>query len=339
MSLVVGNTVEWGTPVLTMRAPDGTLFDVAPSPLPAPPPALELKQAPAVEVTPPAASTPLVRSGKFEPGPRADATPDRVAFDWVEIPAGPFLMGSDRQKDPNARDNELPQHTMTLPAYRISRVPVTVAQFAAFVQATGYVTSGEKAGWSYVWGGAQWERRQDASWRTPYGPGSDVNQKGQHPVTCVSWMDALAFCAWAGVQLPSEAEWEKAARGPDGRIYPWGNKAPDRTRCNFDADGGDTSALGIYPLGASPYGVLDMAGNVWEWTRSAWGQRWEAPDFTYPYDPHDGREDVSRTDLQRALRGGSWHNGAHHVRSALRYRGSAANRSGDVGFRVILPGL
>ena len=345
VSLVVGNTVEWGTPVLTMRAPDGTLFDVTPSPAP-PPPALGLQQAAAVEVAvlPSAAPTPVVRSDKVEPGPKADAAPRRVAFDWVEIPAGPFLMGSDRQKDPHARDNELPQHTVTLSAYRISRVPVTVAQFAAFVQATGYVTSGEKAGWSFVWSGARWERRQDASWRTPYGSGSDVNQKGQHPVTCVSWIDALAFCAWAGVQLPSEAEWEKAARGPstgsgNGRIYPWGNEAPDRTRCNFDADGGDTTALGIFPLGASPYGVLDMAGNVWEWTRSAWGQRWDAPDFAYPYDPRDGREDASRTDLQRALRGGSWHNGAHHVRSALRYRGSPDNRSGDVGFRVILPGL
>ena len=166
-----------------------------------------------------------------------------------------------------------------------------------------------------------------------------MRQKGQHPVTCVSWTDALAFCAWAGVQIPSEAEWEKAARGTDGRIYPWGNEAPDGTRCNFDVDGGDTTALGSYPLGASTYGVLDMAGNVWEWTRSAWGKHWDMPDFAYPYNARDGREDLSRTDLRRVLRGGSWHNGANHVRSALRYRGSPDNCSCDVGFRVAFSNL
>ena len=345
VSLVVGNTVEWGAPVLTMRAPEGTLFAVSAGPV-----AVEME----VEVTPPveaekrgSAEDVLPTLQAPRPGPiaahwlemvsprsHAAAAPARIAFDWVEIPAGPFWMGSDRQSEHNIPENETPMHSVTLGAYRISRAPVTVAQFAAFVQATGYVTTAEKQGWGFIWAQSKWKPARGASWRTPQGAGSHIEQKAQHPVTCVSWIDASAFCAWAGVQLPSEAEWEKAARGADGQIYPWGNEAPDLTRCNFDRNGGDTSLPGTFPLGASPYGVLDMAGNVWEWTRSAWGQRWEQPDFAYPYDPADGREDVSRIDLRRVLRGGSWHNGAHNIRAALRYRGNTDNRSADVGFRV-----
>ena len=339
VSLVVGNTVEWGTPVLTMRAPEGTLFAVNAGPVAVTPPVEAEKRGSAEDVLPALQAPrpgPIAAHWLEMVAPRSHtaAAPARIAFDWVEIPAGPFWMGSDKQKDAEASEYELPQHRVTLGAYRISRAPVTVAQFAVFVQATGYVTTAEKEGWSHVWTGSKWKQVKGASWRAPRMPGSDVEQKGQHPVTCVSWMDALAFCAWAGVQIPSEAEWEKAARGADGRIYPWGNEAPDGRRCNFGVDSGDTTAVGSYPMGASAYGVLDMAGNVWEWTRSAWGQQWEKPDFAYPYNARDGREELSRTDLRRVLRGGSWHNGSNNVRSALRYRGSPSSRSCDVGFRV-----
>ncbi|MCB0068322.1 MAG: SUMF1/EgtB/PvdO family nonheme iron enzyme, partial [Caldilineaceae bacterium] len=145
-----------------------------------------------------------------------DLTPP-VVFDWVEIPAGPFLMGSDKRKDDQAYDDELPQHTMTLPAYRMARMPVMVAQFAAFVEATGYMTQAEQQGSAYVWTGQKWDDVKGANWRHPRGPESDVRQKQAHPVTCVTFRDVVGFCEWASrvtgttVRLPSEAEWEKAA--------------------------------------------------------------------------------------------------------------------------------
>jgi len=130
-------------------------------------------------------------------------------------------------------------------------------------------------------------------------------------VVYVFWHDAVVYCRWLSevtgrpYRLPSEAEWEKGARGTDGRIYPWGNQW-DAERCNNKEGGkGDTTPVGAYPQGASPYGPLDMAGNVWEWTRSLWGKDWKEPSFKYPYDPDDGREDLE-AEGYRVLRGGSW---------------------------------
>jgi len=233
----------------------------------------------------------------------------------VWVPSGPFWMGSGRRRDSQASDDELPQHEVTLPGYWIGRYPVTVAQFQAFVEASGHR------------------------------PGDPRSLKGpdDHPVAWVTWYDALAFCRWLServgipVMLPSEAEWEKAARGTDGRIYPWGDEPPDKGRCSFENHVRGTTPVGRYsPQGDSPYGCADMAGNVWEWTRSLWGEDLRKPDFKYPYDPEDGRENLGTgRDVRRVLRGGAFLDEDRRVRCAARLRLDPNRRYGDFGFRVV----
>jgi len=233
----------------------------------------------------------------------------------VWVPPGPFLMGSAEGRDPQASDAELPQHEVTLPGYWIGRYPVTVAQFRAFVEASGH---------------------------RPAEPGS-LKGPDDHPVVQVTWYDALSFCHWlserAGlpVTLPSEAEWEKAARGTDGRIYPWGDEPPDEGRCNFGDRVGGATPVGRYsPQGDSPYGCADMAGNVWEWTRSLWGSDWGKPEFGYPYDPGDGREDLEAGQgVLRVLRGGAFDYAAWVVRCAFRYWKYPDLRLRYYGFRLV----
>jgi formylglycine-generating enzyme required for sulfatase activity len=284
--------------------------------------------------------------------------PAPVVFDWVHIPAGSVLLGSTEEEVRRviaaARGRsyvgtfseawftcELPQHKVTLPAFKIARVPVTVAQFAAFVAATGYRTTAEEKGSAWGFGAdSKWGEIKGADWRHPRGPNSDVARKQEHPVTCISWHDALAFCRWAGVRLPTEAEWERAARGNDGRTYPWGNTAPDEKYCNyFGSKVGDTTPVGSYLKGASPYGALDMAGNVREWTSTRWGgYDWERPNYRYPYDPGDGRKALDVED-SRVLRGGAFSHFEDFVRCAARLGGYPINRYLIVGFRVVSPGF
>jgi serine/threonine-protein kinase len=257
--------------------------------------------------------------------PRSDPKPDvltitaPIHLELVRVPAGEFLMGSDPAKDEDARDSEQPQHIIKLPEFYIGRCLVTNAQYAAFVQATGHSTP-------FYW------RSND---KFPLG-------KEHHPVAQVSWKDAVAFCRWLSreinkvVQLPSEAEWEKAARGTDGRIYPWGDKLPTVSLCNFDDYFHDTTPVGHYsPLGDSPYGCADMAGNVWEWTRSAWRRDYFVKNsvFGYPYDPGDGRESL-KIGAPRVLRGGAFHNSLSYVRCASRRSSSRSNSGNRFGFRV-----
>ena len=162
-----------------------------------------------------------------------------IAFDWVTIPDGEFLMGSDKMKDKLADDDETPQHTLYLPEYCIARVPVTVAQFAAFVKATGYKTTAEDEGSAFSCTGSEWKGIKGADWAHPRGPKSDVRVKQNHPVTCVSWHDAVAFCAWAECGCPRRRNGRRPRAGTDGRIWPWGNREPNSELCNFSMTWGE----------------------------------------------------------------------------------------------------
>ena len=243
----------------------------------------------------------------------------------VEVPAGPFLMGSSN-RDKAAESNEKPQHTLTLPRYWIGKTLVTNAQFRPFVDSDGYTN---QAYWTTV--GWQW-RVQLKLVKPGYWDDAQFNG-ADYPVIGVSWFEALAYCRWLSKQvgiefrLPSEAEWEKAARGPDGRIYPWGNTW-ENGRCNSEESGlKRTTPVGQYPTGASPYGALDMAGNVWEWCATTWGK-------PYPYQLEDEWQAAYvEADQNRVLRGGSaWHNSTY-VRGA--YRSSSSPRdSRSLGLRV-----
>ncbi len=277
-----------------------------------------------------------------------------VSLTLARIPSGEFVMGSTpeeiaregkRLKHPEWLLDEAPQHTLSLEEFWLAKYPVTVAQFAVFVRATRYVTDAEKEGYGWVWSGSEekYNRVYGANWLHPFTPQGDVRQKLHHPVTQVSWDDALAFCAWASqvigeeVRLPSEAEWEKAARGSDARIYPWGNQEPDSRRCNFNNHLQDTSPVGQFsPQGDSPYGCADMAGNVAEWTSSLWGANLDRADYRYPYRPDDGREKRNASG-RRVLRGGAFANDRAAVRCAYRNR----NRPWNIrsGFRVAAWGV
>ena len=213
----------------------------------------------------------------------------------IAVPAGEFTMGSDVE-------DERPPHTVFVDAFEMDKLEVTNQEFERFVQETGYVTDAEKGG--------------DTSWRY-YAEG-----KPQHPVVKVSWNDAVAYCGWAGKRLPTEAEWEKAARGTDARVYPWGNQW-DAARANAKEAGyRGTTAVGSFPAGASPYGVLDMAGNVAEWTTD-WFKAYPGGDF---YSPYFGEK-------YRVIRGGGWFSDQKLVRTTERSCSGVELANDDVGFR------
>ena len=256
---------------------------------------------------------------------------------FVRIPAGKFILGS-KEVDQLAESDEKPQQVYELKSdYWLAKYPLTNAQFELFVKDTGYTTRAEKeGGWSPEKAGYA----EGFFWRQPLGEKSSIADKLDHPVVQVSREDALAFCAWleplCGSELPgfkpslpSEVEWEKAARGEYGNIWPWGNEFDPR-RCNSaeSAHNGTTAVSAFSPRGDSPYGVADMAGNVWEWTRSI--------HRSYPYDPSDGREDASIQDQQFVLRGGSFYSNLQGVRCASRDGRNPDLRDSDLGFRVVL---
>lgn len=257
----------------------------------------------------------------------------QLDLNFVHIPAGEFIMGSKRSADPEATEDEMPQQVLEVTDFYIMRSPVTNDQYRQFIEATGYRAP-------LFWTEGKFPAGQDA-----------------HPVVGVSFLDAAAFCLWVAqvtdlpVRLPTEPEWEKSARGPEGQLYPWGNRW-ESGRCNSsEANLGGTSPVGRFsPQGDSPYGVAEMAGNVQQWVSSLYRP--------YPYDPQDGREElVYRLDSLSALprfhesgatsmvnsneaafdkamlRGGSWREDRFRSRCAYRSWAAPMHRSDDTGFR------
>ena len=229
--------------------------------------------------------------------------------------------------DPAGEPDEV-QLVIEVAPFRLMRHEVTSRQFAAFVAESGYRTHPELQGRGYVWSD-RWRLVDGASWRRPHGPAGTIEDRGDHPVIQISARDAAAFCAHYGLRLPRESEWEYAARGTDGRRYPWGDDAPqagDRRRANFgtaaccapdDSDGYlRTAPVGSYPTGASPFGILDLAGNVWEWTADA-----------FP-----GRPGTV------ALRDGGWGNNAYCLRASYRHWNPPDIGLDMVGFRCAADG-
>jgi formylglycine-generating enzyme required for sulfatase activity len=242
----------------------------------------------------------------------------------IRIPAGKFLMGSSKEQiaqaikdgaDKDSVQNETPQHTVELSEYSIGKYPITNREYQAFVR--------------------------DAKYKPPQGWDGEQfpAKKGSHPIVNVSWDDAGAYCKWLSgktgkqYRLPTEAEWEKAARGEDGRVYPWGNDFDPQKANTIETKLGDTSDIGKFsPQGDSPYGCADMAGNVWEWcndwfNENKYKQR-QAKEEKDPQGPQAGSS--------RVLRGGSFRNFRWSARCAYRLRYLPNYLSGFFGFRVVV---
>ena len=232
-----------------------------------------------------------VRAAVIQVRPIATRDPSVVA-----IPAGGFLMGST-----HGDEDETPVHRVQLDAFAIQRTEVTVSAYRACVAAGACSATGGE----------------------PYCNAGRARSE-DHPINCVDWDQARAYCAWVGMRLPSEAEWEYAARGTDGRTYPWGESSPMSQLC-WDGPGSElglgrrrgTCAVGTHPAGRSAFGVDDMAGNVWEWTSGAYSPAYDQPPTQF-----------------RVVRGGTWFGyDRHDVRSSLRFRVDAKARDYGIGFR------
>lgn len=233
--------------------------------------------------------------GRNDAGYLEAAPPRGPRLIWV--PAGVFIRGS-RPSDVDANQDEFPRTTVHLDGFWIARAPVSWREYLAYAEAAG-------------------------AERPERPPGCEDD----HPVINVSWYDAAAYARWCGLRLPSDAEWEKAARGSDGREFPWG-LAFDPARCNSAASGVEwTTPIGRYPTGASPYGCLEMAGNVWEWCADWFGLRYyrTAPTRNPPGPAHG---------TGRVLRGGSWNDVASDLRASGRGRRSPGSKNVLTGIRV-----
>ena len=270
----------------------------------------------------------LLEKGKLEPAERVEAgntlsmlgdprfrkdfwyLPDDPDLGLVQVPGGTFWMGSDQKRDPDAREDECPRHKVHLSPYWIAKYPVTVAQYRAYLEDTG--------------------RKPDKLWL-------ELNRYDNHPVVAVSWEDAKKYCEWLSgkledrdgeYRLPTEAQWERAARGSDERKYPWGNDEISSNKANYrETRILTTSPVGSFPAGESPYRAMDMAGNAYEWCRD-WNGEYRDDEETDPEGPASGSD--------RVLRGGFWGSKAGYCRPANRGKFVPSVRRGNYGVRLVL---
>lgn len=287
------------------------------------------------------------------------AAPSDLQIEWASLEGGTFEMGTnDAEGFPN--DGEGPVRKVEIAPFRISVCAITNAQFQSFVYATGYRTEAERFGWSFVFhllvseettrhsiGSPQqvpwWLAIEGANWKSPEGPDSDIVDRMDHPVVHVSWNDAIKFCKWSGTRLPSEAEWEYAARGGlQGKRYPWGDllKPDGKHMCNIwqgkfpVKNNGSDGYIGTAPARTfepNGYGLYNVSGNVWEWCADWFSPSYhsQTPDVNPVFNFETGR---------RSMRGGSY---LCHRSYCNRYRVAARNSntpdssSGHCGFRVV----
>jgi formylglycine-generating enzyme required for sulfatase activity len=293
--------------------------------------------------------------------PQGSAPVPRAA---IVLPAATFLMGTDYARA-NPGDGEGPVRPVSLSPFSIDAYPVTNADFAAFVQATGYVTEAERYGTSFVFEGLIADERYDelvedtlaaapwwclvpgAAWRTPEGPGSSIDTRLTHPVVHVSWNDAMAYAMWSGAVLPTEAQWEYAARGGlEQKLYPWGDELTPQGRhlCNVwqgEFPGLDTAAdgfAGTSPVDAFPpngHGLYSVTGNTWEWCADIWSTQFSAAPVRDPQGPRDLHDGAARV-----MKGGSF---LCHASYCNRYRPAARtmntpdSAASNIGFRCARP--
>jgi eukaryotic-like serine/threonine-protein kinase len=340
MAILLSGCLETSVPINTEIVPSTTVVMPADTPIPptsTPLPPTLTSLSPTTTSIPPT-NTPIYPTLPSDPSkiPLAGSTSIRKAdhMAMVYIPAGEFIMGSSNN-EPGSQANEKPQHNVYLDAYWMDQTEVTGSQFRKFVEANDYQTTAEFKGqaFAFVESKGEWQLVDGANWMHPFGP--DSNATNNHPVVQVSWQDASSYCEWVGGSLPSEQQWEKAARGTDGRIYPWGDTF-DGTKLNYcdSLCGGDqtftdgfkyTSPVGSYPSGASPYGIYDMAGNVWEWTadwyKGSYAGKLSAQDAANP---------------SRVLRGGSWNHDKGGMRTAYRLLAPSVTVVDNFGFRCVV---